>query len=369
MARRVYLHVGTMKSGTSYLQSLFAANSDLLAEHGIAYAGSRRAHRAAAKLAGSRRLREGSPNYWRELRRDVRQHDGDYLISSELLGPLPKPRIERLAAQLAPAELRVIVTARDLPRVAPSAWQETTQNRGTRSWPEWLDQVLAGPVSNELEAVREPVAFWRQQWLPGTLRRWSAAGGDLWLVTVPRPGADPDELRRRFEVAVGGLPGALVPPATWNPSLGATSADLMRRVNERVGSLPHPTYSAGFKQVLAKQVLRRRAAQESPVSLPRAAHERLAELSRRLVAEVGGLDVHLSGDLADLLPDPWQEPPTVEAPTSDQELLAAALDAITGLGLWLCAQEEVMLDELGDGFSRDQVRQAVVQRLADLDPT
>ena len=41
MADRVVLHIGSMKSGTSFIQNVLGNNREALAEHGIAFAGER----------------------------------------------------------------------------------------------------------------------------------------------------------------------------------------------------------------------------------------------------------------------------------------------------------------------------------------
>ena len=41
MADRVVLHIGSMKSGTSFIQNVLGNNREALAEHGITFAGER----------------------------------------------------------------------------------------------------------------------------------------------------------------------------------------------------------------------------------------------------------------------------------------------------------------------------------------
>ena len=55
MARRVYLHVGTPKSGTKYLQSLLHANRDTLRGRGVLYPG----HRPFDQILASLDVRHG----------------------------------------------------------------------------------------------------------------------------------------------------------------------------------------------------------------------------------------------------------------------------------------------------------------------
>jgi hypothetical protein len=355
------LHIGTMKSGTSYLQSLFSRNINLLAGHGIRYIPTLRSHRAAAVLAGSPRARPDAKGTWRDLHRDVRRDPGDVLISSELFAALSTRRVQRVAERLAPDELRVIVTARDLTRAAPSHWQETIQNRHAVTWKDWIADVLSGPSDG-----REPVGFWRQHWLPRILDKWAGAAspGQLCLVTVPQDRSDPDVLTNRFAEACGGLPAGLRRPAYANRSLGATSAELQRRVNERVHGVHYQAYAPGFKQVLGKQVLARRRSLEPRLRLDRPSHERLTELAKQMVEQVAQREVVVSGTLDDLLPVPWIDAPTPDPSlTPDSELLDAALDAIAGMGMWIGAQEDALRDQQGPTFRRGANRSAVLRHL------
>ena len=41
MAERVVLHIGSMKSGTSFIQNVLGNNREALAQHGISFAGER----------------------------------------------------------------------------------------------------------------------------------------------------------------------------------------------------------------------------------------------------------------------------------------------------------------------------------------
>ena len=89
MTRRVYLHVGAPKTGTTYLQDRLALNRSELARHDVHYPlGLQASHfRAALDLIdvswGGQR--EDARGEWGKLMDRVRRHDGTVLISHEIL--------------------------------------------------------------------------------------------------------------------------------------------------------------------------------------------------------------------------------------------------------------------------------------------
>jgi hypothetical protein len=86
MAQRVFLHVGAMKSGTTYLQSLCQRNADvLLREHALWYPGTHRNFAATQDAVRDPRREETSIDAWRNLIAEVRAFDGDVLICRVML--------------------------------------------------------------------------------------------------------------------------------------------------------------------------------------------------------------------------------------------------------------------------------------------
>lgn len=331
MARRIYMHIGTMKAATSYLQSMFDLNRERLAEHGVLWQSSAVNQNAIHEFQGSPMLAPHYAGSWPELRREVRRTDGDVLISMELLARIPLRRVQRLVAALAPEELHVIITARDLSRIAPSHWQETTQNRATEPWAEWIEKVC---TSDPREA-EERMPFWQHQYLPAIIEKWSqvAAPGGVHLVTIPQERGDSREVWRRFASVIGVPADGFEEPRFSNAAIGGTSAELMRRLNTMTSDLDFNRYRWGFKAALAKRTLAKRADSEPRPTLPPHMHARLHEIAKDMVEQVASSGVHVVGDLDDLLPkgtpkgdgyDPGQ--------STDSELLEVALEGLVSLG-------------------------------------
>lgn len=230
MARRVVLHIGAMKSGTSFIQNVASANREALLEQGVLFAGTRwrdqvEAVRDVAQSSGQG-LAEDGP--WNTLVREIAAWDQTALISMEFLAARTPEEIALICSSFGDAEITVIVTARDLGRTVPAMWLESTQNGAIETWEEFLDQVRRA----EGRAGRD---FHRHQDLPALAERWSAVVGkdNFVIVTVPQPGASPRVLWERF-TSVLGIDGSQADlEVRANLGLGLASALVLRRFNEK----------------------------------------------------------------------------------------------------------------------------------------
>lgn len=324
MAERVVLHVGAMKSGTSYLQGLVVANRDLLATRGLLFPGAvwRDQVSGVADVLQRQRVAVPAPEgAWQALVEEMAAWPGTALVSMEFLGPATVAAIERVVATLPRGRVQVVVTARDLNRAVPAMWQETLKNGRHFTFDEYVEAVRTheGPGK----------AFWREQTIAAMCRRWSDVVGTdrVTVVTVPPPGAPRDVLWRRFAEAVGVEADGLATPASGNESLGAASAQVLRRLNERLEDLPFPEFATVVKHRLAKGTLGPRRAQEPAVGFE--VPDWLPPLAERMVGRLRDLGVRVVGDLADLTPVPV---PGVHPDTVALDLqLDAATDALESL--------------------------------------
>lgn len=337
MARRIYLHIGTMKAATTYLQNLFDANDETLAAHGVAWHSSQLNQNAVHDFQRSGMLPPDQRGSFDRLRQAVRSTDGDVLVSMELLAKFPQHRARRLVEELGADEVEVLITARELTRVATSHWQETTQNRGTKPWATWIEEVChADPQATDVPD------FWRHHYLPRIIDTWRAAGPSrVHLITIPQGKSDAGAVWRRFASVLGVPPDGFTEPTFNNASLGATSAELMRRINVATADLGlnFSQYRWGFKAALAKQTLSKRSSLEPKPAMTPEQHQALRALAVDMVDAVKSRDIDVAGDLADLLP-PVDPPGAAYDPAqaTDAELLDAALAGLTGLGVRVSKQ-------------------------------
>lgn len=303
MAGRVILHIGTMKSGTSFLQALLFSQQQHLATQGVLVPG----RDWGDQVRAVRTVLRGNTGPWQDMAKEARKHGGTTVISMEFLGPAVHKGIERVLKPYQRSEVQVVVTARDLNRTLVSMWQETVQNGRAWTW----DEYYAGardhaPGSGRGEQDRTTAAgtFWRQQHLARILGDWSDAVGveNTVLVTLPPPGAHDGALTERFAEATG-LPidlGKPVPRA--NESIGLASALVLREMN---AALAERGFTGAAGQALRKRDIAKNALAKLAKSEPRLGLEVepwVIEQTAATAEAVRASGVRVVGSLDDLAP-------------------------------------------------------------------
>jgi hypothetical protein len=329
--RRVYVHIGAPKTGTTYLQAVCARNREPLRARGIDYPDvfGDAHHKAVWDLRETpdqRAATKGVEGSWASLVEIVNGADRDVLLSSEhFVFALPR-HVERAVASLR-GELHVIYTARDLVRQVPAVWQERIKNQKTVGYHEFIAAVMAGSGPGAR-------SFWGAQDAAGALARWSSAStgiaaGRVHVVTTPPPGSSPALLWERFAQVLG-LRGAdfdATVSGSANKSLSMLQTELLRRYNERhAQGVSWPEY----RRTMRRQLDVLAAIDDGrKIGLTRDEHVFFAARARELCDAVERAGYDVVGDLADLLPGPAPAGPA-ENPTelSDAELLDACLDVV-----------------------------------------
>lgn len=326
------LHVGAMKTGTTFVQQLLADHRAALAEHGF-----RVPRDQALALRG---VLNGTPGADAATRRDrvahrflhgIQEYDGrGSVVSWEFLSFLDRAEAERLLDALRGVDVEVVLTVRDAARTMPAQWQTTCRNGTTLPWPRFARGI--GAWLDEGRDTRPARLFRRTQGVAQMLDVWTdAVGADrVSVVTVPRSGGDPLLLWRRFAEACGIDPQLPVDPdVRRNPSLGHPSCELLRRINvELEGSAP-----AGSEQVIRAVVapdLETRAGVEPAVRLDARGREVAAAWNRLVRDAVVSSGAAVVGDLDDLPVEPPADAVDIHRP-QPAELLAAAETARAGL--------------------------------------
>ncbi|HEX5088189.1 MAG TPA: hypothetical protein VFV89_10300 [Nocardioides sp.] len=336
MSRKVLLHVGTPKTGTSYLQDVLFRNREVLAEAGIAYPATRHDGHFLAALDLMQLpwggLQAEAIGAWDALAEQVRAHDGTAIVSHEILATASRAQIGQALESLGhgdATEVHLVLSVRDLVRQIPAEWQENLKHRARLSYGAFLDQI-----TDPERATRIGAWFWGVQEIPDILDRW---GQDLppsqvHLVTVPPPGGAPELLWKRFSQAFG-LDGIDLDleGERHNPSLGAPETALLRRINRKANAELAPAdYRPLVRELLAHQTLSRRT--RSPrLALPPELHPWVQELSASWISEIEARGYDVVGDLGDLVGAPPVTDYTDPDRPRERHVAAAAVDAITAL--------------------------------------
>ena len=335
--RRVVVHVGTPKTGTSYVQDVLFLNRDTLAEQGILYPAERFDEHFLAALDlmelhwGG--LETQAVGAWDRLAGRVRDWPGTVIISHEILANATRQQVRRALDSFgdpATTEVHVVLSARDLVRQVPAEWQENVKHRRTFDYRTFLDKITDPARDGELASW-----FWGVQEVPDILDRW---GGSLppervHLVTVPKPGAPRDLLWQRFTAVLGLDDVELVLETDRsNPSMGVPETSLVRRLNQRVnnGVLANEDYRQLVRELLAHRTLSRRSG--SPrLALPPDVRAWAVDLSETWIEDLAAKGYDVAGSLEELRPDAdaaeFSDP---DAP-DEGDVADAAMDSIVTL--------------------------------------
>ena len=215
-------------------------------------------------------------------------------------------------------------------RVIPSAWQESLQNRQTRSWSEFIEGVTGE------DPTGRDARFWFTHDVSALIDTWadSVGAAHIHVVTLPPAGSPPEVLWNRFSSVLGIDPERYPEdPAAGrtNASLDTASAELLRRVNVALpADYPKPLYAANVKKFLAKQVLVNRTGGSKPV-MPEEFRPWAIQRSQEIVGAIQRAGVRVVGDLDDLVPA--DQPSKAGRPdaVSDKDVADAGVDAVVGL--------------------------------------
>jgi hypothetical protein len=131
-----------------------------------------------------------------------------------------------MIADLAPAEVHVVVTAREPVGLYSGGWQESLKNRDSRTMTEFA----------EAEVSENPMSVWNWRTLDVrlVLERWGQAvpAERIHVLPLPPPGSPRELLWQRFAGLVGLDPESFDLSATFpNESMGVAEAETLRRIN------------------------------------------------------------------------------------------------------------------------------------------
>jgi hypothetical protein len=301
VAERVFLHVGTMKSGTTFLQNLWWYHHDALAGRGLVLPARRRDHFRSASIVCQRtEVLEGlTPEEHRAfdlVLEEAAAAPRDVLVSHELFSPATPTQAAEALARLGTVaqELHVVLTVRDLARQLRSHWQEMVKQRSSTSLTDYAERVRTDPGDD----------FWTFQDVGAILDRWSQGVPPERVHVVVNPTSAPrswlwEATAGVFGVDVAGLD---VDVDTANTSLGLAEVEVVRRVQGLVppdeAGLELTRIAKGWFAPLVVQADRRSEGFANPPWVAGWAREEGARTAALLTDR--GYDVR--GDLADLAP-------------------------------------------------------------------
>ena len=152
----LYLHIGTLKTGSTAIQSFMEAQAAGLAELGVLYplAGRRNRHKHFYLRQEIRRTDGAGGEEWAALRDELAPHAGKtFLLSDEGFVLFGAEDIAHLRRLLGEQPVTVVVYFRDYASWLPSLYAEYTKNgRNLLDFDAYFEQVMAEPSQADVIA-------------------------------------------------------------------------------------------------------------------------------------------------------------------------------------------------------------------------
>jgi glycosyltransferase involved in cell wall biosynthesis len=359
VAKRVFLHIGAPKSGTTFLQTVLWSNRARLEADDILLPGRELFDYNLATTAirhplPRTKLQRRAKATWARLREEMAAWSGDAVVTNEWFVRATDEDVARAHRDLADTELHIVYTARAFVHQIPAAWQETLKLG--RGW----------SMSDFIAGLDDDSAQWSWWTLDPALvlARWV---GDLppsrvHVVTVPPRGSDPALLWKRLCGVLGIEPDRYdATTADANESLGAEAARLLQRMGPELRAAIDADNVAWNEQY---RWIRRYFGHELMVPRPGtrigANAEQAAALYARSVTSTDSLKAagyDVVGDLSDLLiadpPTGSRDPSTV----TDTEMLEVAVPVLAEL-FGRVRQATLRAEAAEDNRTDDQERRA-----------
>ena len=321
------VHIGPHKTGTTAVQAALWNLRPALLAQGVRHVGRSRNPTAAAQSVVGRpsayTVDKPPPiSNWDGLVGEIRRAtEPRVVVSSEFFAWADPDAIRRVADDLDPARIQVVVTVRALTRVMPSMWQQDIQQGRTFPWEEWVRGTLAEPHR----------AFWRLERHDELIQRWAGVVGRDRVTAIVVDDRDHGVIMRGFEALLGLSTGTLADQKDQtNRSLTFPEAEAVRAFNVafQAEKLPKDLHARTMR-FGAAQVLKRRVppAGERRIALPGWARDPVVEIQGRIVDGIRESGVRVIGDLEALRA-------RSEADTDDAEVAIPA-DVVAALGMGL----------------------------------
>jgi hypothetical protein len=306
--KRLIIHPGFHKSGTTALQEAFALNRPLLRENGIFYPpiGSKAHHRVAWALTQrpwgwNRRGGERTPEkYWDRMASRINgAKEETVILSSEFFSEIDGERIRKIRSEIKGRDIQILFTLRPLAKLLPSSYQQYLKYGITIEYEDWLHAILDKPGESKVSPT-----FWKRHSHGKVVARWVDIFGKsnvtLLIVNEAQPTFLFDEINKFLNLPTGTLNAA---PSGSNRSLTMEEISLLLELNrqfpkERVWDEYEVFVRAGYIRHLTDHVPP--AADKARLLTPQWAVDKANELGKVIQKELLGTGVKIIGDVDSL---------------------------------------------------------------------
>lgn len=236
--RRLVIHAGFHKSGTTALQEAFDAQSEELKTLGVLYPniGRKAHHRVAWALTGrawgwsKRGGEKTSREHWNQLANSINKSDAEtILVSSEFFSEINGDAIRTIFSEIKNRKVEVIFTVRPLVKLLGSSYQQYLKYGIKVDYTTWLHSVLDKPGESKINPT-----FWMRHFHGRVVARWVDVLGPTNVTVIIVDESKPEFLFDSINEYLGLPQGFLKAQQTGsNRSLSMEEIALLIEINKR----------------------------------------------------------------------------------------------------------------------------------------
>ena len=303
--KKLIIHPGFHKTGTTALQQALSEVRDELSANGFNYpkiAGD--AHHRAAwsviektwgwKKRGGRSM---APIEWQKLERKLRSNKNTAIISSEFFSQASYDQLANLAGKVKSADVEVIFTWRPLPFMLASSYQQYLKYGLKLSYLEWLDSIF----ESSGKAKHTP-SFWQRNLHGDVVSRWVDFFGAEKISLIAVDESDPNFLYNSFSNLAGIPAGIIQEPVRkeMNRSLTFNESALLLEINRTYPmDLDWDSYEIFIRKGNIKALTGSNIyeASDEKIFTPEWAIAKAAEINSKNVEQMKSLGIKIVGDI------------------------------------------------------------------------
>ena len=305
MKKKVYLHVGFHKTGTTAIQEALFTHSDQLRILGINYATKKGKanHREAWALSErywgwkKRGGEQTSIVEWQKRVKNLKAQKIDSVVSSEFFSEINDDQLNLMANDLKDFDVEIIFTIRPLAKLLGSSYQQYLKYGIKASYEEWLEDIF-----HNSEKPKFTPTFWKRHRHEEVMSRWANAFGNQKIHLVVVDESEPDLLYDSFNKILKLPAGTLkeVKGLGSNRSLNYPEIALLSAINK---AFPKDRAWSDYEVFIREGSIRHLTNQIQLAGLgtklltPQWAVDEAAKLSSNSIAKINDLGIIIYGDL------------------------------------------------------------------------
>lgn len=305
MAKRLVIHAGFFKTGTTALQTSFAHHREQLAEHNILYPrlGATGQHRAAWALSGRHWGWENQGgqitprSVWETTIKELNAYQETALLSSEFLAELLPEHIQSMKHDIEANEVTIVFTLRPLVKMLASQYQQSLKYGMRLDYLGWLDRVL----NDKTDSIQNQT-FWRRHHHPNVIERWVNIFGADNVVVIVGDETQPDFIFSAFNNNVLKLKEQIltqIPETGLNRSLTWPEIQLLYEINKQYDrEKGWDDYTTMIRNGIFRNLSNTQANPDDERLLtPSWAIQKSQAIATKFVSQIRDLNVQVIGDL------------------------------------------------------------------------